>query len=74
MPIGRLSIISCRLLPDSAFRLIPASAFESHSGASDVLRELFKTIQVSVACQAFSQSFLDRSLIHKPVRTAQKIK
>jgi hypothetical protein len=54
---GRLSIIYCYLLPNSAFRLSSASIFESHSGASDVLRELFKIIQVPVVCQAKSQSF-----------------
>jgi hypothetical protein len=54
---GRLSIISCYLLPTSELTLSSASAFESHSGASDVLRELFKNIEVSMACQAELQSF-----------------
>jgi hypothetical protein len=33
------------------------SAFESHSVASDVLRELSKIIEVSAVCQAQLQSF-----------------
>jgi len=57
MPEGRLSIISCRLEPNSTFRSSSASAFEGHSEASDVLRELFKVIQNHVACQEKLQSF-----------------
>jgi hypothetical protein len=51
-----------------------ASTFEGHSEASDVLRELFKIIQVLLACQVEWQSFLIAFTIPFSVRTAQKIK
>jgi hypothetical protein len=44
--------------PNSAFRWNSASTFEGHSEASDVLRELFKVIQILRACQGKRRSFL----------------
>src|ERR1035441_6229577 len=48
--------------PSSAFCLSSASTFEGHSEASDVLRELFKVIQVPAACQAEIELLCDFQL------------
>src|SRR5258708_1688317 len=63
VPEGRLSISLS--LPGSNPLLIWASTqtFEGHSVASDVLRELFKTIEVKVDCQA-NMRFFSESLSH----------
>jgi len=63
--------------------------FEGHSEASDVLRELFKSIEVCGLCQAQNQFFsrncfawpfsrvtpkTSRATILQPIRAAQKLK
>ena len=64
MPKGRLSIISYRLVPDSDSAWVQPT-FEGHSAASDVLRELFKTIQVSVGLSSNRAIFLQASAIRR---------
>jgi hypothetical protein len=61
------------LLPSQTHLVVIFSlAFESHSAASDVLRELFKTTEIPMACQPLWQSFSIAFLRSIPVRTAQK--
>ena len=58
MPVGRPSIIFCRLGPNSVFRWSSASAFESHSEASDVFARTFQGYPSSSGVSSGNRNFL----------------